>query len=662
MKFDFRFITAVTGSLLFCLLQIQTLSAQQEDTTRDFSSADIKFTTLDRAYQLQPIDTGLTGYQYYNPLNAAIEIQKEAEISDEFAYLGYLGSAYQVLSLPSNPELEFQLDYHSFEAYLRQPRDLHFYRTPTPFTRANYMLGLQNQQKFNITHTQNVNERVNVGVNYDRIRSEGFYIDQLADHQSISLFSWIQSKNQKYNLMVGGIWNKSTVLENGGITNIEALEEVGALTSRLGVDVQDSILRELDNKIGQLHHSWDWGYYQQHPINDTATYRTFHPTHRLTHNFQYSNFYTVYENKSEDSSIYQNHFISKDSTYDSLRYTKITNKVAFQLLKRKKKKDTGFVARNHTLSAGIRHSLYNITYRGEQWKYTSQQLHNLTALFEGKRYATPSTRWIYEVKGRYSLIDYNAGDYYGLAGVKYRGGEQKDTIKNKVNYAWESGIKVFQNHFAPSWKSMRYYGNHYQWDNDFQKMTLSGIRLFLEIPDWHLGLTVNGYLVRQLVYYSEEVEPHQYKGSFPMASAQLTKNFHWGQWHFDNRITLHYVTADSILHLPQFRSKHSFYFESRWFGNTMKTHVGVDIYFRSPYKINAYSPALSEFYLQNERRYPHPPVTDLFLNFRVKKARVFAKASFFDQFFLQEANYLEVYPYPMPPFNVKVGFTWDFHN
>jgi hypothetical protein len=116
--------------------------------------------------------------------------------------------------------------------------------------------------------------------------------------------------------------------------------------------------------------------------------------------------------------------------------------------------------------------------------------------------------------------------------------------------------------------------------------------------------------------------------------------------------------------LPVFAGYQSTYFEGWLVRNVLNMQLGWDVTYHTKYHAYAYMPSSGMFYLQDEQKIGGYPFTDVFLNFQIKRARIFVKAENISALLTQPLGkeYFMIYRYPLPEFRVKFGISWAFYD
>ena len=86
--------------------------------------------------------------------------------------------------------------------------------------------------------------------------------------------------------------------------------------------------------------------------------------------------------------------------------------------------------------------------------------------------------------------------------------------------------------------------------------------------------------------------------------------------------------------------------------------TGITFKYFTEYKMNAYDPLLSEFYLQEEQ-FGGFPMVDFFVNAQVRRTRLYFKLENITSSFTGR-NYYSAPLNPYRDFTVRFGLVWNF--
>src|ERR1017187_2543205 len=149
--------------------------------------------------------------------------------------LGNSGLAIANLYIPRiQPTVGFNYAPNNFENYLLMPHATDYFNTRTPYTELFFLAGAKNELYSDFIHTQNVNKNLNFAAKFQRIRSDGFYNRQNANHTSFSLSSNYHTSDNRYLLISSFTVNSLNNAENGGLSqsNSDSARVNGPLQDR----------------------------------------------------------------------------------------------------------------------------------------------------------------------------------------------------------------------------------------------------------------------------------------------------------------------------------------------------------------------------------------------------------------------------------------------
>jgi hypothetical protein len=115
-----------------------------------------------------------------------------------------------------------------------------------------------------------------------------------------------------------------------------------------------------------------------------------------------------------------------------------------------------------------------------------------------------------------------------------------------------------------------------------------------------------------------------------------------------------------VLPLPEFTAYSSNFYENVLF-QVLKFQIGFDLRYHTKYYAPTYMPATGQFHTQNIRKIGNYPFFDAFVNFHLKRARIFVKGDHVNAG-LMGYDYFYSVGYPANPISVKFGVSWNFYN
>ena len=161
------------------------------------------------------------------------------------------------------------------------------------------------------------------------------------------------------------------------------------------------------------------------------------------------------------------------------------------------------------------------------------------------------------------------------------------------------------------------------------------------------------------VYFDSTFSPKQFNSVLTAYSIFIQKNFHLKHFEFNNKITWQKNPAD-VVHLPEFVTNHSIYYQGKWFSKAVDVQLGFDISYCSAYYGDAYMPALGQYYFQSKKEIGNYPFIDFFFNMKIKHAMFFFKSEHVNSGWM--GTYYLAPKMPAPDRSFKVGVKWVFYD
>jgi hypothetical protein len=206
---------------------------------------------------------------------------------------------------------------------------------------------------------------------------------------------------------------------------------------------------------------------------------------------------------------------------------------------------------------------------------------------------------------------------------------------------------------------------NYNWQNNFENVNTQTIKLALRSKKL-LDASVSFSNVDNYAYFAENtldslVKPFQSANTINYIKVKAHKDIKVGKFGLDNTLMYQKVTQDQeVFNVPEIITRNTLYFETHLFKKAMFIQTGITFNYFTAYKMNAYDPLLSEFYVQNTSdELGGFPRIDVFLNAKVRNARIFLKAEHLNSSFTGY-NYYSAPNNPYRDFIIRFGMVWDF--
>ncbi len=636
-----QFVAGIFFTISFLTLSYPSFS--QTDSTKFIAKAkEVEYVFADDINTFYPIDTSLKGFQFFNP----------ADPSDGYFSLGNLGSPYYSVIWKPDSIRGFDIGLHTMDRYRLTLESTPFYHNTYSYSELNYALGLRGEQLVNAKVSQRFGERMNVGVEFQRLSSVGTYLNQETGNYNMRFFDWYRSKNNRYNLLSSVAVNWMNANINGGIDPNLNLEDSFFLSKKIVPINLDGASIKWNDAGGFIQQSWDFGKKYEVQI-DTSFQKVFQPKSRLTHRFLYQNHVYRFMDEFPDSIYYADFGITIDSSMDTLtnelEYDEFANYLTYSYLGVKSRANDAVIYKPFVFDVTLSHRLFEVYDNSVHRTFS-----NLDLAFNFENNKRYNHNILYGLNAWYSLIDYNAGDYdlnahFGiywhgqgeyLVGVQAKSSShsyrENETGAHFFNYPYETNLK-------------RIYLEHSNNRND--------VKLMLSYN------SVNGYVFWNVdaIMFADYSGLDWFLESVNFFQLKISKDFTLGKFHLDNKVVYQSFSNRDVIHLPEFVAHMSWYYENKLFKSAMLLQAGFSGQYNTDFFAPAYSPVIQQFYLQSDVRYHYTPTLDVFVNMRIKRARLFFVLENALQGVYQNIQY-GTHLYPTADRTFRGGISWKFYD
>jgi len=625
-----------------------------EDEGRDtliITAKFIRYTTLgllEDSTQTLPIDTTFFNFQNYNPLN---------QPTRPTVNLGNLGLAYRELLYRPSTTIGFDPGFHSLDLYLLTQDSIKYYRARSPFTSLSYTNGKLKEQILKVIHSQNIKPNWNVGLNYFRISSEGFYRSQKADHLNAAAFTWYESPNKRYNLLANGLFNTIRASENGSVINdsiftSEREKIAGTEAVRLGNAVRQF------SKTGSPYQEWKHKqyflkqFYYIGRLDSLASGANSNilPTQRISHALTYSNnSYKFFKNELQDTLNPVFPKIPNDTiplTNDSTNVRNLRNEFMYSFYLRGR--SLSFIKNELKLDLGLQHDLYWYNQLGYSTNFQNVTLKaNAGYQFSNRVSISGDLQQIAQGK--------NAGDYLYDVTTQFLLSKSVGRIV----------LGAFLQNKSPEQIYEQSNYTYHKWTNNFEKTKTNNLSFAYINSKFGFSAKADYYLIANHLYFeaaadSFQIVPVQFGKNVNLLKVTLNKKSRFGKFNLDNYVVYQKTDYTSILRTPELYTYNSFYFGASLF-KSITMSLGVDARWNSPFPASSYAIDVSQFYNGEAVEFSSYPVIDAWAKFALKRANIFLRYDYVNQG-LQSNGYYTVNRYPMPDRLLKFGVSWNFYD
>lgn len=626
-----------------------------EDNKKDsviFNANYIRYTTLDMLKQSTrtvQLDTTHVNFQYYNkqnlPWNPTIN-------------LGSYGLASRDLLFNPNKSIGFQAGFHALERYLLNADSVQYFRARARFSEL-YAVGFFfDDQVFRVRLAQNIHPRLNIGAEYHATNTEGYYMNQDYDDRKATVFTWYESKNNRYNLLLNATINSLNSSENGSIVDdhlygkdvfkdTSSTSNMGYMPRLRGSQKNRPLNKWKDNSFF-IRQSYYIG--RLDTIKVGTPEMEVHPTNSIAHNTSIRQRKFVFHKNEEDR---EGAFPFGDAVLvdDTTKITTITNEFNYGFYLRGK----GVFKNEAKLDLGFQNDL--IWYSDS---LTSDFYQN--SMLKGQLGYKFSDRIDVQAKVNQIVVGKNSGDFLYEAYANVLLSEKLGMLT----------IGAYSQNKSPEMVYERMNYTYHQWNYEWNKSKTQNLSFSYKNAKLGFRAKVDYFLMDDYLYFREvdnpsndelllrQIKPEQH-GSMNLLKVTVGQNFRLGRFHLDNLIVYQKTDAAAILAIPELYTWHSFYYADI-LCKVMDFRLGFDVRFNTPFRSPSYAINAGQFYNDNVGiEYSTYPIMDLWATGNIKRVNLFISYNFANQM-LSPKGYYTVRRYPMQDANIRFGVSWKFYD
>jgi hypothetical protein len=500
---------------------------------------------------------------------------------------------------------------------------------------------VENETRFNVFHSQNVNPFLNFTLRINFAKSTGQYNAQESKNNFFTLYSSYTKEN--LSIYSGILTNAVQNNENGGLTG-DSLLTNGTDKDFLNVNLNSS-----KSFFNSTYYFVNGEYRFGKRIVTEEDSALFRPIFGILINTQYErNRQEFVDEEEAGNNFFENTYYGENYIKDSIRFNKLDN--VFQLKQYENaERKTSFGKR-----AFLGIDFIKTLSPGADTLNFKSEINNYSNLYTGGGIFRETGKfWTWNFDGKIYLIGRKAGQTE-LSGII-----SKPFTVFKDSTAFLVLTSSINNMVADYFQE-EFYSNHYRWNNDFgmeQRMDFNGSIISSKLK---LKLSGNYAIINNFIYNNYQGIPSQTGKELFVFSAFADKDFGKRNLHFRVRALWQKASDEEYIHIPDLSAFISAYYKFV-VSKVLFTQIGVDTRYNTKYYADAYSPATGLFYLQNEKEYGNYPYIDIYANLRLKRTRVFFKMVNIGTEFLN-GEYMTTPHYPMPRSSFRFGLSWLFYD
>lgn len=556
------------------------------------------------------------------------------------------GMSYNVLDFSRWKHQFFStIGFQARQFSLLSEDDIFYYNVPTPYSRIFFRTGIKQGQNLDAFITANTSKQTNLFVGYRGLRSLGGYINELSSVGNFRFGGSYDSKNSRYQLKTHIVVQDITQQENGGILEPDLYETKEGKRERLDVRLRDAQTLFKNTRLFADHS------YQLNTSKDQKVWIN----HQVVYNY-FSNLYTQPTVVSENiqTSYFGSYYSS--NARDHLRNHSLSNTIDFSF-------DSKKLGQLSLFATWYQYNYYyNSIVNASNDRYIPHQIkENLLNI--GGSYLLKAKSLDVLLYASQGILEKNYTQLQAQTRLSFTSDITLDLWYQFGSKLPDLTSRLFQSDFV-----------HYNWYNDFSNEKIHEVAADLHTP--LINLSGNFQLITDKIYFSNDsdnldtngmplqllVSPKQYQNTISYLALKAQKEFHWKKWSLDNTFEFQQVVQeDNILNVPTFITRNTLYYSDFLFKKALYIQGGVSAKYFSSYYMNGYHPLLGDYYVQNDTKIGDFPMVDVFLNMKIRTARVYLAVEQLNHL-VGKSHHYSAPMYPYRDLTLRLGLTWNFFN
>ncbi|EDM43626.1 hypothetical protein SCB49_08548 [unidentified eubacterium SCB49] len=532
----------------------------------------------------------------------------------------------------------------------KEVEDILYYRVPTPLTEFYFKTAFQQGQQLDGLFAINTSEQFNFSLAYKGVRSLGSYQNRLTSTGNFRFTTSYFSKNKRYflraHLAAQDILNE----QNGGITD-EALplyvNDDSNFTDRgrLEVNYEDAenFLKGIRYYIDQEYHvikQQDSLSHSLLAIGNTLTYE------EKQYRYQQDTAYEAYGEAYESTGLRE---IVRLQDLNAKMYARFSNNLIGDL------------------SAFIDYTDFNYGY-------------DAVLILDDGRIDNRIKGGVLAAGAGYQKT-YKGFDLQGKGAINISGPYDGSYLTGQVSFEFLDDIKAVAglkiHSVAPNFNTLLYQSDYvsYNWQNNFDNVNTQELSFGIESPTFgninasytgidnytYFGTTILEAATDETAEVISQPTPFQATERVDYLKIKLEKEFKYQNFRLANTILYQNVASgEAVFKVPTFITRNTLYYQDHWFKKALFLQTGVTFKYFPKYEMDAYSPVLGEFYVQDTEEIGGFPMIDVFFNAKVRQTRIFVKYEHVNALFKSTNDHFAAPGYPYRDAFIRFGLVWDF--
>lgn len=557
---------------------------------------------------------------------------------DEYATLGYIGSAARPIFRPVTRRIGFDLGFHQFDVYFFNPGDFRFFTGNRPFSQGKWTLrSMGNDSNLDFEFGGHFNKNIYFSLNWSRINSSSTGNYKLINQSALNS-CWgaalTQLKNN-YRWSLGFTSNGFQQNDNGGLLNDNALRVSDTLLVGGKQSIPARMSQPLALQYANRNIEWRFGRYLLRGATGSNKLQITHQANLIFDRYKSS---AKFSNRTAaqqfNDSIFLGNLLSDSRGVRMfIRSQTLENRISLS-----------GISHTENSKAGNR--------------FETGLMHRYVYVFDDKQSDRIQNMFAFAEIGLAALKGFQVNTFFHLGLLPANAGEYKaeGNILVSIGPLGTLEGKLIQQRYQPTYIQQRLVSTQREvWRNDFRKTFETAVSATWTMQKIGFKAEAGYQLLNNYIYFNRNFSPEQVTtgiGVFQMVLSEKLKIKHFGSDHF---LALQRST-DQRIRLPQLSGKHSVYVEGSLFRKkAMLARLGVEMRYSSSYLGDAYQPLIGQFYWQDSNTLPFFPSTDAFISAKIKSSRVFVKVENISRSWDKRKVFYQTPHYPLYDTYFRIG-------
>lgn len=486
-------------------------------------------------------------------------------------------------------------------------------------TNINYLYGLNASHEFLGKYSDKIGNTY-INMLFDRTASVSRFSN--SDVKNVGFVLSLVKNEGRYRYNYSVVRNNYTLSDNGGIsdsaTYVDALELSIFTVPVFLTDAQNSI----SMTTGKAGNQYLLNY---KPPLDSNSVDSVLPQllHSVGYDIALNREQYVYsmDKRGIDSAFFDTTLVSLDETWDSLGFSSFAYEVYYQLLD------------------SFNRNVFKLSYSEELYDWSVLDRSSVSASFNNYKFGQLSVEASYNLRGLWK-----------------EGFNLKASLDNELLGSLLSSASYQVDNNLPGYFFLNYQGNHFNWQNSFERVTNHSLGYSLYHKPSFTGIEGQLKVIDNWVYLDSLSSPVQSAKQIQYFNVGIFNNFKNKHLTFYTKLS-YQSSSSEVIRFPDFNLRNVFTYNFK-LGRLLLTTGYMFTYFTSYLGLD-YNPNLRRTFLQDEKEVGGFPLLDVFASVRIGEANVFVKGE--NIFFETLSRNYYLYPNrPVMPRYLRVGFSWDF--